>query len=64
MILLVTYGQIVGTLYGSWLKKVVDDALTHRNTKLEEDEKGEFVIMEEKFFKDLQEGNFISSKII
>jgi hypothetical protein len=52
----------VGTNYQSWLKKIIDDALKHRNTKLEDEEKGEFVVLEEKFFKDLQQTNFISSK--
>lgn len=37
----------MSTLYGSWLKKVVDEALKHRNTKLEEEEKGEYVMLEE-----------------
>jgi hypothetical protein len=35
------------------LKKVIDDALKHRNTKLEDEEKGEFVVLEERFFRDL-----------
>ena len=53
---------MVGTLYGDWLKKVVDEALSHRNTKAEEEEKGEFVLLDEKVFKDLQHTNFLSSK--
>jgi hypothetical protein len=32
---------------------MIDEALKHRNTKTEEEDKGEFVILEEKFFRDL-----------
>ena len=53
--------QVLGTLYGSWLKHVLDEALHHRNTKTEDEEKGEFILLEDKFFKELQETNFLSS---
>ena len=55
--------QIAGTIYGTWLKKIIDQALKHRNTKLNEEEKGEFVVLEDKFYKDLQQTNFLSSRI-
>jgi hypothetical protein len=35
----------MGTIYGEWLQKIIDDALKLRNTKANEEEKGEFVYM-------------------
>lgn len=49
-------------MYASWMKKVIDEALKHRNTKIEEEEKGEFVVMNDKLFNELQQTNFLSSK--
>lgn len=40
-------------MYASWMKKVIDEALKHRNTKIEEEEKGEFVVMNDKLFNEL-----------
>ena len=54
--------MVLGTLYGGWLKQVVDEALNHRNTKMEEEEKGEFILMDDKLYHDIQNINFLSSK--
>ena len=52
----------MGTLYGNWLKQVIDEALKHRNTAADDDEKGQFVVLEDRIFKELQQINFLSSK--
>ncbi len=54
----------MGTIYGEWLQKIIDDALKLRNTKTNEEEKGEFVYMNQDFFDDLKNINFLSSKLI
>jgi len=54
---------VVGTLYEDWLQKIIDDALKLRNSKTEEEEKGEFVYIHEKLFDDLKNINFLSSKL-
>jgi len=54
---------VVGTLYEEWLQKIIDEALRLRNTKTEEEEKGEFVYIHEKLFDDLKNTNFLSSKL-
>jgi hypothetical protein len=41
---------------------VIEEALKHRNTTAEDDEKGQFVVLEDRIFKELQQANFLSSK--
>ena len=53
---------MVATLYHEWLSKVVGEALKVRNTKTGEEEKGDFVFLDQEFFTDLQQTNFMSSK--
>jgi len=36
--------------------------LKHRNTTADDDEKGQFVVIEDKMLKELQQANFLSSK--
>jgi hypothetical protein len=44
------------------LKEVIDEALRHRNTKIDDESKGEFVLVTDEFFKELQQGVYLSSK--
>ena len=43
----------MGTLHGEWLKTVIDEALRHRDTKADEEEKGEYIVVNEELLKDL-----------
>ena len=43
---------------------MVDEALKHRNTKMEEEDKGEFLLIEDKMFQDIQNIDFLSSKFL
>jgi len=54
---------VVGTVYEEWLQKIIDDALKLRNTKADEEEKGEFVYIHNQLFEDLKNTNFLSSKL-
>ena len=40
-------------MYHEWLGKAVNEALKLRNTKTGEEEKGDFVALDEEFFNDL-----------
>lgn len=40
---------------------MIADALKHRNTKTEEEEKGEYVVLDERHYTNLQNTNFLSS---
>ena len=42
-----------GKSLGEWLKKVIDEALKHRNTKTEDVSKGEFIVMKDSLFEEL-----------
>jgi hypothetical protein len=48
--------------YGGWIKTVIDEALKQRNTTTEDEEKWEFVVLEQQIFKELQHTSFLSSK--
>jgi hypothetical protein len=37
----------VGTIYGDWLQKIIEDALRLRNSTADDKEKGEFVYINE-----------------
>jgi hypothetical protein len=54
----------VGTIYGDWLQKIIDDALRLRNSTADDQEKGEFVYINEELFEDMKHINFLSSKAI
>ncbi len=43
---------------------MIDEALKKRNTKADEEEKGEYVVVQEAFFSELQRTNYVSSNAI
>ena len=55
--------QVIGTLKADWLKQVIDKALKNRNSKLEEETKGEFIVVSGHILKDLKSAPLLSSKI-
>jgi len=42
----------------------VHKALKARNSKIEEEDKGEFVVLRDELFKEIRDTNFFSSKIV
>lgn len=55
--------QVNGTLHQDWLEKNIEEALKLRNVKIDDDEKGEYVEVEESILKGLQEVPFLTSKL-
>jgi hypothetical protein len=54
----------VGTIYGDWLQKIIEDALRLRNSTADDKERGEFVYINEQLFEDMKTISFLSSKAI
>lgn len=49
-------------MFGGWLRNVINEALRRRNSKVDDEEKGEYVLLSDQLYKDLQETNYLSSK--
>lgn len=49
-------------MYEDWLSTVIDQALRNRNTKADDESKGEFVVVSNEFFNDLKNSQYLSSK--
>ncbi len=45
--------QVIGTLHLEWLEKNIKEAMRTRNTLLEDEEKGEFIEVDESILRGL-----------